>query len=214
MKAAVSLDGKIATAKGESKWISGEKSRERVHKSRGKYAAIMAGINTVLKDDPQLTCRVEGKKSPIRVIVDSNLRIPLESKIIKTAKDVPVIVATISDNSNKTKYLEAMGVKVLRVDEKDERVDLSCLVSKLGEMNIDSVLIEGGGILNYSALEAGIVDKVELYIAPKIIGGTNAKTFVEGVGISRLKDAFKVDFSEVSKVGEDILIEGYIEGEN
>ena len=214
MKAAVSLDGKIATAKGESKWISGEKSRERVHKSRGKYAAIMAGINTVLEDDPQLTCRVEGKKSPIRVIVDSNLRIPLESKIIKTAKDVPVIVATISDDLNKIKYLETMGANVLRVEQKDGRVDLDCLVSKLGEMNIDSILIEGGGTLNYSALEAGIVDKVELYIAPKIIGGTNAKTFVEGLGISKLSDAFNVNFNEVSKVGEDILIEGYIGGEN
>ena len=107
-----------------------------------------------------------------------------------------------------------MGAKVLRVDQKCGRVDLGCLVSKLGKMNIDSILIEGGGTLNYSALEEGIVDKIELYIAPKIIGGTNSKTFVEGVGISKLSDAFNVNFNEVSKVGEDILIEGYIGGEN
>ena len=215
IKSAVSLDGKIATSKGESKWISGEESRARVHASRGKYAAIMAGINTVLEDNPYLTCRVEGKKSPVRVIVDSFLKIPLDSNIVRTADSVPVIVACTkkADVMKKEKLIKT-GVNILEIDGIDSRVDLKKLVLKLGEMNIDSILIEGGGTLNFSALSQGIVDKVQFYVAPKIIGGVHSKTSVEGLGIDRLKDSFNVSFSEVSRVGEDILIEGYIKKGN
>lgn len=214
MKAAVSLDGKIATKKGESKWISGRESRKRVHESRGKYSAVMVGINTVLEDDPLLTCRVKEKNNPIRVIVDSNLRIPLDSKIIKTVSEVPVVIATVNKDLEKIKKLMKMGVTVLKTNNKDGRVDLNELISELGKRNIDSILIEGGGTLNYSALQAGVVDKVEFYIAPKIIGGVDAKTSVEGIGIDKLCETFNVNFGEVSRIGNDILIQGYIEGKN
>lgn len=215
LKTAISLDGKISTNTGESKWISGEESRKRVHALRGKYASIMVGINTVLMDNPELTCRIEGKKSPIRVIVDSNLKIPLNSKIVKTAKEIPTIVATVNNfDKIKMRELRTLGVNVIQIKEKNGRVDLKELINEIGKRNIDSVLIEGGGTLNFSALDEKIVDKVQFYIAPKIIGGDKAKTSVEGLGIKRLKDAFRISNKEVSKVGDDILIEGYIEKEN
>lgn len=214
LKSAISLDGKIATSSGESKWISCEESRKRVHEIRGKYSAIMVGINTVLEDDPLLTCRLEGKKSPIRIVVDSSLNIPINSNILKTSKDVKVIIATTENaDLEKVKQLQDLGVVVLKIDKKDERVDLKKLILKLGEMNIDSILIEGGGTLNFSALQQGIVDKVEFYIAPKIIGGIESKTSVEGKGISSLSDAFNIEFSDFYKVGEDILIQGYVKKE-
>lgn len=215
MKSAVSLDGKIATADGESKWISCEESRKKVHALRGRYSAIMVGINTILADNPELTCRMEGKKSPTRIIVDSSLRIPLDSRVVQTAFKVPVIVAACMNvKSEKVMNLEKMGVKVLNIDDKDGKVDLKKLVMKLGEMGIDSILLEGGGTLNFSALNEGIVDKVQFYVAPKIIGGINAKTAVEGYGIKKLSKSFNVSFNEILKVGRDILIEGYIEKEN
>ena len=212
MKSAVSLDGKIATSKGESKWITSDEARRKVHASRGKYAAIMVGINTVLEDNPSLTCRLEGKKSPIRVVIDSALKIPLDSNIVKTAKEIPVIVAcTKKANEEVIRKLETLGVKVIATNDKEGRVDLKELVKKIGEMNIDSILLEGGGTLNYSALSEGIIDKVQFYIAPKIIGGINSKTSVEGIGIDKLKDAFKIKISEVSKISDDIFIEGYVD---
>lgn len=214
MKSAVSLDGKIATYSGESEWITCEESLKRVHVSRGKYQSIMVGINTVLKDNPSLTCRLEGKKNPIRIVVDSNLKIPLNSNVVRTAKDISLIVAcTENADEKRIKELEALGVKIIVTNSKNNKVDLKELVNNLGKINIDSIFIEGGGTLNYSALSEGIVDKVEFYIAPKIIGGVNSKTSVEGKGIDKLKNVFNISFSEVSRIGEDILIEGYVDKE-
>lgn len=212
MKTGMSLDGKIATYSGESKWITGEKSREDVHKLRNELTGIMVGINTVLKDNPELTCRIEGGRNPIRIVVDSNLRIPMDCKIVNTAKEVETIVAT-TDKSNleKKKKLERKGVKVIVVPSKNEKVDLKELMIILGDLKIDSILLEGGGTLNFSALEQKIVDKVKIYIAPKIIGGETSKTPIEGIGIRNLKDAFKINNLSVSTMGEDILIEGYVE---
>lgn len=212
MKTGMSLDGKIATYSGESKWITGEKSREDVHKLRNELTGIMVGINTVLKDNPELTCRIEGGRNPIRIVVDSNLRIPMECKIVNTAEEVETIVAT-TDKSNleKKKKLERKGVKVIVVPSKNEKVDLKELMIILGDLKIDSILLEGGGTLNFSALEQKIVDKVKIYIAPKIIGGETSKTPIEGIGIRNLKDAFKINNLSVSTMGEDILIEGYVE---
>ena len=212
MKTGMSLDGKIATYSGESKWITGEKSREDVHKLRNELTGIMVGINTVLKDNPELTCRIEGGRNPIRIVVDSNLRIPMDCKIVNTAKEVETIVAT-TDKSNleKKKNLENKGVKIIVVSSKNEKVDLKELMIILGNLKIDSILLEGGGTLNFSALEQKIVDKVKIYIAPKIIGGEASKTPIEGTGIKNLKEAFKINNLAVSKIGEDILIEGYVE---
>ena len=212
MKSAMSLDGKIATSAGESKWITGEESRRNVHVLRKELSAIMVGVETVIKDDPELTCRIENGINPIRIVVDSTLRIPIDSKIIKTADKVKTIIATTKKAERNTiKILEDYGVQIIITDtNKEGRVDLKDLMKKLGEAKIDSILLEGGAKLNFSALEEGIVDKVQIYIAPKIIGGENAKGPVGGLGIDKLEQAFKLKEITYKTVGEDILIEGYI----
>ena len=211
LKAAMSLDGKIATSQGESRWITGENARKEVHYLRNELTAIMVGIDTVIKDDPQLTCRIPGGRNPIRIIVDSNLRIPKNSKILESAKKIKTIIATTKNvDEEKCKYLNDKGVEIIKTTSVCEKVNLKELMIKLGDLKVDSILLEGGAILNYSALDSEIVDKILVYIAPKIIGGSKAKTPVGGVGITELKDAFRIRDLSTSMVGEDILLEGYI----
>lgn len=213
LKAAMSLDGKIATASGESMWITGEISRENVHKLRNKYSAIMVGVNTIIRDNPSLTCRVPNGRNPIRIIVDSKLRIPLDSRVLDISNRSRCLIATTEKASkDKIKQLKDRGVEVLVLQDKDERVDIRKLIEDLGRLKIDGVLLEGGGTLNFSFLEAGLVDKVEFYIAPKIIGGDKAKTPVEGVGIGALNEAFNIKNISTKFLGEDLLIEGYLRG--
>lgn len=215
MKAAMSLDGKIATSSGESKWITGEISRKAVHELRSEISAIMVGVDTVIKDNPELTCRIENGKNPIRIVVDSTLRIPIESKVIEGGHKVNTIIATTEKaDSEKILLLENLGVRLLKCKSKEGRVDLQDLMTKLGELKIDSILLEGGATLNFSALEEGIVDKVQIYIAPKIIGGENAKTPVGGKGIDILREAFRVEKLTSRLLGKDILLEGYVKGGN
>jgi len=211
MKAAMSLDGKIATKTGESKWITGDKARVQVHKLRNEVTGIMVGVNTVINDDPELTCRIEGGKNPIRIIVDSSLRIPKESKIVKTSNEVRTIVATTDKAEEKDKLeLKNKGVEIIEIKSKDGKVELKELSIKLRSLGIDSILLEGGGELNYSALKSGIVDKVQMYIAPKIVGGSLAKGPVSGEGIELLSDAIMLKSLSTRALGEDILIEGYL----
>lgn len=211
MKTAMTLDGKICTFTGDSKWITNEASRNYVHKIRNRVSAIMVGINTVLKDDPLLTCRLENGVNPIRVIIDSSCKIPMEARILSIADDAGTIMATTSRASkSKIKALEERGIRVIETPEKQGKVDLSFLISELGKSNIDSILLEGGSTLNYSALEAGIVDKVQFFIAPKIIGGENAKTPVGGRGKGYMKDSIDIFDTAVKNFQGDILIEGYV----
>ncbi|WP_195990171.1 bifunctional diaminohydroxyphosphoribosylaminopyrimidine deaminase/5-amino-6-(5-phosphoribosylamino)uracil reductase RibD [Clostridium sp. D53t1_180928_C8] len=210
LKAAMSIDGKISTKTGESKWISCEESRLQVHKLRNKLSGIMVGVNTVIKDNPELTCRLESGNSPIRIIVDSTLRIPFNSKVLNNKDNKTIIATTNKADMSKVEEISKMNAKVLIIDEKDGRVDLNKLMAKLGELNIDSILLEGGAILNYSALEEKIVDKVMMYISPKIIGGEESKTPIGGYGIDKLNNAFKLKNIKTSIVGADILVEGYI----
>lgn len=210
MKTAMSLDGKIATQCGESKWITGEASRKNVHNLRNDLMGIMVGANTVIKDNPELTCRVLGGKNPIRIILDSSLRIPLNSKVIEDKKARTIIVTTEKASKEKISIYTERGVEVVVIPSKEGKVNLEKLVETLGEMNIDSILIEGGGTLNFEALKAGIVDKIQIYIAPKFIGGEKSKTPVEGIGIKVLEEAYGVESIRVGTIGEDILIEGYM----
>ena len=213
LKAAMSLDGKIATTSGESMWITGEISRENLHKLRNKYSAIMVGVNTVIKDNPSLTCRVPNGRNPIRIIVDSKIRIPLDSRVLDISNESRCLIATTEKASkDKIKQLKDRGIEVLILQDKDERVDIRKLIEELGRLKIDGVLLEGGGTLNFSFLEAGLVDKVEFYIAPKIIGGDKAKTPVEGVGIGVLSETFNIKNISTKFLGEDLLIEGYLRG--
>ena len=212
LKAAMSLDGKIATADGESQWISCETSREEVHRLRHELTGIMAGIGTVLADDPMLNCRIPGGKQPVRIIVDSHLSIPENSKLAASAKEFPLVVASVekSDASKKAR-LEAMGAKVIEIPaNQDGHVDLNALMERLGEMKIDSILLEGGGRLAEGALKAGIVDKVQFYIAPVLIGGEGAKTPVEGRGIETLSQAWHISDWKAETIGDDLKIIGYI----
>lgn len=211
MKYAMTMDGKIAAYTGASKWITGEAARRRVQEDRGKFMAIMAGIGTVLTDNPMLTCRIEGKKGPVRVICDTKLRTPLDSALVKTAKEVPVILAVgCVDREKQEPYIKA-GCEIWEIPVKEKSIDLSVLMKKLGERGIDSVLLEGGGTLNYSALKEKIVNVVQAYIAPKLFGGAEAKTPVEGKGIERVEEAFHLKNSQISFCGEDILIESELE---
>lgn len=212
MKAAMSLDGKIATAGGESQWISCEASREEVHHLRHEYTGIMAGIGTVLADDPMLNCREAGGKQPKRIIVDSHLVIPEDSKLVQSAQAYPLIVATLRGNCpKKQERLKAKGAEILEIEgDSDGHVDLKQLMTVLGAMKIDSILLEGGGRLAEGALKAEIVDKVQFYIAPMLIGGKDAKTPVEGAGIGRLSQAWRLSDWMAEKIGNDLRITGYI----
>lgn len=212
MKAAMSLDGKIATADGESQWISCEASREEVHRLRHELTGIMAGIGTVMADDPMLNCRIPGGKQPVRIIVDSHLAIPEKSKLVCSAKEYPLIVATVENgDAAKKSRLEAQGVQVIEVPaDEGGHADLNQLMDCLGEMKIDSILLEGGGRLAEGALKAGIVDKVQFYIAPMLIGGEGAKTPVEGRGITGLSKAWHISDWKAETIGDDIKITGYI----
>lgn len=210
MKYAMTMDGKIATRTGASKWITGKAAREHVQQLRHQYKGIMVGIETVLKDDPMLNCRMEGGVDPVRIVCDSQLRIPLNSRIVQTAKEISTIVATTLKNEeesrSKQKALIDAGLKVLVLPEKEGHIDLSALMDEMGEQGIDSILLEGGGTLNESALKAHIVHKAYVYVAPKIFGGTEAKTPVGGCGVATLEQAYQFQLIEWNKVGEDLLL--------
>ncbi|AJF29256.1 bifunctional diaminohydroxyphosphoribosylaminopyrimidine deaminase/5-amino-6-(5-phosphoribosylamino)uracil reductase RibD [Clostridium botulinum] len=210
LKSAISLDGKIATSIGESKWITSEESRRDGHLLRNKLSAIMVGINTIIEDNPELTCRIENGKNPIRVIVDSNLRIPLKSKVVNNSDKLTIVATTKYADKLKKQELINKGVRVIEINDKNKKVDLKELMRCLGTLKIDSILIEGGGTLNFSALEENIVDKVRFYIAPKILGGERSKSSIGGEGFFKLSDAVKLKELTYEKLSEDIVIEGYI----
>ncbi len=213
IKSAMTLDGKIATRTGDSKWITNEESRLFVHNLRNRFSAIMVGINTILQDDPALTTRLPDNKGrdPVRIVIDSDARIPLNAKVITSSLNSPMILAVSGVLSKeKLKQLKDKNVKIVNAAGKDGNVDLGKLTEELYNMQIDSVLIEGGGTLNYSALKAGIVDKVLMFVAPKIVGGVQAKTAFEGEGVSSINEAYSIRDCEIKKFGHDILIEGYL----
>ena len=215
MKYAMTLDGKIATKTGASKWITGETARQEVQHMRHRYMGIMAGIGTVLADDPMLNVRVEGWKSPVRIVCDSSLRIPLDSQIVRSAKEYRTIVAYAGREENeeitekitkKIEQLHAKGVDTVCCPDEKGQIDLKKLMTYLGNEGIDSILLEGGGTLNDSALRAGIVKEVHCFIAPKLFGGKNSKTPVEGLGIGLPSEALKLKCTDICRIGEDIRI--------
>lgn len=210
LKSAMSLDGKIATVTGESKWITSEEARNGVHQLRNTLSGIMVGVETIIKDDPQLTCRITNGRNPIVIVVDSKLRIPMTSKILNGESKV-IVATTKQAEQSKVSQLQELGISVFILESHKCRVDLKQLMKQLGRLGIDSILLEGGASLNDSALKAGIVDKVRFYIAPKIIGGENAKTSVGGEGIRRLEDAIQIKDLKIQVIGKDIVLEGYVE---
>lgn len=213
MKYAMTMDGKIATYAGKSKWITGEKARENVHRDRNRYTAIMAGVGTVIADNPMLDCRLSGGgRNPVRIICDTNLQTPLESRLVQTAGSIPTIIATAcTDGELMQPYLEK-NCELIEVPcaPQGRGIDLNALMVKLGKKNIDSILLEGGSTLNFSALKSGIVNRVQAYIAPKMFGGSGAKTPVGGMGFAEVSDGIMLEGMQVRMIDGDILIEAEI----
>jgi diaminohydroxyphosphoribosylaminopyrimidine deaminase/5-amino-6-(5-phosphoribosylamino)uracil reductase len=205
LKMAMTADGKIATRTGDSRWISSEESRSLVHKLRKRFSAVLVGIGTVLADDPSLTVRPAGGRNPIRIILDSKGRIPVSAGVLDGKARTIIVSADILPE--KEQQLKLKGADVWKLKSKSGSVDLNALIEKLAEEKIDSVLIEGGGETAYSFLKEKLVDKLMLFIAPKIIGGREAKTPVEGAGIEKISDAIQLKDVSVRKISEDVVYE-------
>ena len=206
LKYAMTADGKIASRTGASKWITGSEARAYAHRLRHLHRGILVGIGTVLADDPLLNCRMEGGRNPVRVVCDSQLRMPLSSRLCKTAHEIPLIVAAAADHAEKRAALEACGAQVWILPEQGGKVSLPALMRRLGAQNIDSLLAEGGGILHESLLRAGFCQRVYAMIAPKLFGGKDAKTPVEGEGVASPDEAYLLRLTGVQQLGEDLLL--------
>lgn len=212
LKAAMTLDGKIATATGQSKWITNETSRAYGYKLRDIYDGIMVGINTVIEDNPMLTARVDGGKNPIRIVVDSSLKIDINANVVQDKSAKTIIATTDKADKDKILKLQAQDVDVIVVDkDENDKVDIEKLLDILGQKNICSILVEGGATLSGSFVAKKLVDKVYFFIAPKIVGGKEAKTPVAGTGILNLQEALALKDIQIEKLEEDVLIIGRVD---
>ena len=201
LKAAMTLDGKIATPEGQSKWITGPEARKIVHKMRSDSDALLSAIGTVKADDPEFTSRIKGGQSPVRVIIDPELDVPRGSKVLTTP---PHTIIVTRAGGEKARELRAMGVGILQYDNS---LDLKWLMGELGKIGITSVMAEGGSSFNWHCLDEGIVDRVVFFIAPKLIGGSDSLSSVGGgKSFRRLEDAIKLGKMNTRRVGEDIMI--------
>ena len=208
LKWAMTMDGKIAACTGDSKWVTGPEARAHVQTLRNRYRAILVGIGTVLADDPMLNCRMEGGRDPIRIICDANLRTPLCSQVVQTAKQVPTVIVTCCKDNHKP-YLDA-GCHVFYCPSDEENIDIKRLMELLGANDVDSVLVEGGGTMHWSFLKAGLVNKVYTYIAPKLVGGRDAKSPIEGEGFPYMASALPLVNTQIRPIGGDILLESEV----
>ncbi len=212
LKTAMTLDGKIATVTGESQWITNEGSRLKCHELRDVYDGILVGIGTVLADNPSLTTRIPYGKNPTRIVLDSSCRIPLDAKMLQDGEAPVIIAVTENADAERIKAVEAAGAKVIFAGS-GPHVDLKLLLKKLGEMEICSLYVEGGSEVDFSFLEQGLVDRVYAFIAPIIVGGTDAKTPVGGKGFAHLKDAVRLRDIEYSTCSGDLLVTGRVQSE-
>lgn len=213
LKAGITLDGKIATHSLDSKWITSEEARIDVHHLRNQNMAILVGVNTVIKDDPELTTRIQNGRNPIRIILDSNLRIPLNSKVIVDKNAETWIFTSQSVDLKTEEKLLSYGIKVIRTNGA-KQVNIEEVAEILGKNLISSMLIEGGGTINAAFLENRLIDKVILYFAPKLIGGKDAPSFLGGSGIDKMRDAVDLIDTDIIKIGKDFKLTGYPEYSN
>lgn len=207
LKSAITLDGKIATRESSSKWITSEMAREDVHVLRNESTAILVGVNTIIHDDSQLTTRLTEGRHPLRIVLDSTLRIPEEARVITDGEAPTWVFTGNSPDEEKQVRLEKLGVKVFRT--KTNQVHLEEVLDVLGTHEISSLLIEGGGQINASFVEQGLVDKLVLYVAPKVVGGKEAPTFLEGIGVGLMSEAKDLHDITFSQLGVDFKVEGY-----
>ena len=209
-KTAMTLDGKTATRTGASQWVTGKDARQEVMALRHVNRAIMVGVGTVLADDPSLTCRMENGRDPIRIIVDTDLRTPLDAAVVATASTTPTWLATCCiDESRRTAYRNT-GCVLLDMPKDNGRVDLSAAMGEIGQRDIDSLLLEGGGTLAWSMLHAGLVNHIRTYVAPKIFGGKQAHTPVEGLGIELPSESIALADMRIRHVGDDLAIDAEV----
>lgn len=209
LKAAVTLDGKIATKVGSSKWITGEDARESAHKLRHRYDSIMVGIGTVLADDPLLNTRIKGLKNPIKVVIDSNLKTPLDAQVLNL-KNAPVIIFTAKslEENSKARNLLEKGVEIIACPGVEGKVDLALVLKVLYDKKITSILVEGGAKINGTFFEQKLIDKIYLFMAPKLVGSHLAPGMMGGLGIGEMQDAVKIEDLTVEKIGQDFLFTG------
>lgn len=221
MKYAMTLDGKIACYTGDSQWITGETARAYVHHLRKRYSSILVGITTALKDDPMLNCRTEEGVDPVRLVADSQLRLPTDSRLAQTAKDIPTWVFTTEETLRSAKgreradALNRLGVDVIPcgyagATDHHSRIDISNLLGILADRDIDSVLVEGGGTVNASFLEAGLVDRVYAFLGPKLVGGEESRSPIEGSGVPRMEAAVELEDIELQQFDDDLMITGRV----
>jgi diaminohydroxyphosphoribosylaminopyrimidine deaminase/5-amino-6-(5-phosphoribosylamino)uracil reductase len=212
LKAAMTLDGKIATRQGASRWISGPEARTEVHQLRSRVDAVLVGIGTVLADNPLLTARDSGGgKNPLRVVIDPHLKIPLTARLVRSIQEAPTLVLTQPRKTEKKiEQLQQSGVWVERLRAKKGHFDWKEILQMLGRMGVTSLLIEGGGQVNGQVLREGVVDKVLFYIAPRLLCGNDAKTVAAGRAVASLADAVRLYDLQVAHVGDDLRVEGYL----
>lgn len=210
LKAASTLDGKIASHSLDSKWITSQDARQDVHELRSENMAILVGVGTVIEDDPSLTARIPNGRNPLRIVLDSTLRLPLNAKVVMDGLADTWIFTSKNYDPDKRIKLENAGVTIFETSG-ETRVDVNDVVRILGEKSISSLFIEGGGTVNAAFLENGLIDKVVLYFAPKLIGGKNAPTFLEGTGFELMKDAVELTGGEFTEIGKDFKFTAYPE---
>ncbi|MFH0739424.1 MAG: bifunctional diaminohydroxyphosphoribosylaminopyrimidine deaminase/5-amino-6-(5-phosphoribosylamino)uracil reductase RibD [Candidatus Omnitrophota bacterium] len=210
VKVAQSLDGKIATRNGDSKWITSDKSRAWAHRIRQNYDAVMVGVNTVLRDNPRLNAWFS-KRQPVKIIVDSQLSVPQDANIFSQGRPVIIItLATPPGQETENRKMLASRVRILEVKERAGQINLKDALKKLAQLKITNILVEGGGTLIGSLFDEGLVDKIMFFLSPKIIGGKGATSSVMGEGITRISKAIKIKNMHLRRFGEDILLEGYV----
>jgi len=212
LKTAMTLDGRIAARTGHARWITGPEARQKAHQIRDEYDAILVGVNTVLADDPELTCRLPdaGGDDPIRLILDSRARTPLSARILQVESTAPTVIVTtdLAPEENLTR-LKATGTEIITVPSREGRVNLPELLAELGRREISSLLVEGGSEVSAAFLNAALVDKVLWFIAPKLIGGKDAPGPVGGAGAERMDEALALRDMTWGQIGNDIYVEGY-----
>ena len=210
VKSALTLDGKTATASGDSQWITGEQARRQVHKLRAENDALMVGMGTVLTDDPQLTCRLpRGGNDPLRVIVDSRLRTPLDAQLFRVKSTATTLIATIEQDEERLVTYRALGAEVLSCREVNGRVDLADLLVHLGKRGVQSVLVESGGELSGALLRQGLIDRIILFYGAKLVGGEGRSPF-GGIGVEKMSSAIRLREIEVRRFGDDLMVSGYL----
>lgn len=209
-KVAMTLDGKLAAYNGHSKWVTGSEARESVHHLRDETDAIMVGIGTVLADNPQLTTRLpEGGKNPIRIILDSNLRIPVDANLTDTTEAQTWIVTGEEADQNKLALLKEKGVQFIFINKDDTGLNLQLVLQRLFERGVTDILLEGGSELNGAFLRAGLINKFLVYIAPKLLGGRNSLTPFAGVDSESMNEALNVEIHSIENYGKDVCITAY-----